>query len=97
MKLFKERELLGALEYAGDGGQALHVFLGARRYPNAPVCFKWSDEAAHLFDRDEGRLIRTAGELGVRKIKVQHKGTRKQHIDLCGAPLRRARRQVKNE
>jgi len=97
MKLFKEREILEAYRFAEGGGQALHVFSGARCYPNAPVCFKWSNEAAHLFDQDESRLIKTAGELGVSKVRVHHEGTQKQHIVLCGAPLLRAKGQVKND
>jgi hypothetical protein len=95
MKLFEYREVREAKAHALDGGQALHVF-PAYKEPRAPVCFKRSDEWGHLLDQDEERLIRTAKQLGVRKIVVDQKGTERQHIDLCGAPLRRAKQRCEN-
>lgn len=90
MKLFQERELLAAYEYARAGGQALHFF-NAGAYPNAPKCFKKHKEAAHLIDYDKYRLIRTARSFGVREIRVGRLGKQGQHIDLCGKPLEKAK------
>ena len=90
MKLFEERQIFEAYEFAAEGGQALHLFSDPGVYPGAPACFKKSRKAAHLFDRDKERLIDIAKSFGVRKIKVSHEGTKKQHIDLCGRPLRQA-------
>lgn len=90
MKLFSEKELFEAYEYAEQGGQALHLFWSPGVYPGAPKVFKKHKIAGHLFDRDRERLINTARKLGVRVIKVSHEGTKKQHIDLCGKPLQKA-------
>lgn len=79
------------MAHAESGGQALHVYAAIDGMPNAPQVFKRSKEWGHLFDHDEKRLIRTARRLGVRVIKVHHKGRRAQHIDLCGKPLARAK------
>lgn len=90
MKLFEDREIFEAYKFAAAGGQALHLFSDPGVYPGAPAVFKKSREAAHLFDIDTKRLIATAQQLGVRVIKIGRKGTPKQHIDLCGRPLRQA-------
>jgi len=82
---FEEREFHGACEVAAAGGQALYLFNDPGVYPRAPMCFKKSKQAAHLFDQDKKRLIN-----GVKVIKVSCVGTSKQHIDLCGMPLKRA-------
>ena len=91
MKLFEERQLQQAYDHTKGGGQALHLFSEPGFYPGAPKCFKRSREAAHLFDYNIGRLIATAKRLGVRVIRIGHKGQRGQHIDLCGKPLQRAK------
>ena len=91
MKLFAERELFAAYEHAKKGGQALHLFEYPGLFPNAPKVFKRSKYAAHLFDQDEKRLIRTAKRFGVRNIRVVRLGWQGQHIDLCGRPLEKAR------
>ena len=91
MKLFEERQLLQAYEYAKTGGQALHLFSDPGVYPGCPNCFKRSREAAHLIDYNLDRLIVTARRLGVRVIKVGRKGQRGQHIDLYGKPLQKAK------
>ncbi len=90
MRLFDERNLFRAYRYAEQGGQALHLFENPGIYPGAPQVFKKSKKAGHLFDRDMIRLIATARMLGLKVIKVHRKGTKKQHIDLCGRPLLRA-------
>ena len=91
MKLFEERRLMEAYAHAREGGQALHLFSDPNIYPGCPSCFKRSRQAAHLFDYNIDRLIKTARRLGVRVIKIGRKGKRGQHIDLCGKPLQRAR------
>ena len=91
MRLFAERQLLQAYDYAQQGGQALHLFSDPGVYPGYPNCFKRSREAAHLIDYNINRLIATARRLGVRVIKVGRKSQRGQHIDLCGKPLQRAK------
>jgi len=90
MKLFEENQIFEAYQFAAEGGQALHLFSDPGVYPGAPAVFKKSREAAHLLDQDRERLIETAKQFGVRVIKVDRKGTPKQHIDLCGRPLKRA-------
>lgn len=70
MKLFTERQLMEAYEHARLGGQALHIFSDPSIYPDCPNCFKKSREAAHLFDYDIRRLIKTAKKLGVHVIRI---------------------------
>ena len=90
MMRFAERDYKAALAFAAGGGQGLHVFTGAAAHPGAPVCFKRSEGAAHLFDGNKGRLLATAKALGVRRVKIELEGTDRQHVDLCGGPLRKA-------
>lgn len=97
MKLFQERKIFEAYEYASKGGQALHLFMDPGIYPGAPAVFKKSRDAGHLFDNDKKRLILTARKLGVRIIKLGRENTKKQHIDLCGRPLQRAIETAKKE
>ncbi|MCB1714259.1 MAG: hypothetical protein KDK05_03895 [Candidatus Competibacteraceae bacterium] len=87
MKIFEMMDLQSAYQHAQEGGQALHLHTlnqGHRLFKRYPVI-------AHLLDQDVERLRKTAKSLGVRVIKIEHEGTRKQHIDLCGKPLERAR------
>lgn len=92
MHVFQQKEIREAIQHAGTGAQALHLhrFLT----PRAPSCFKRDVEAglpiAHLFDQDHRRLVATAKRLGVKVIRIERMGTPRQHIDLCGQPLRRA-------
>ena len=92
MREFDEMEIREAWAYAEGGGQALHLFSHPGVYPGAPQCFKRVDIAAHLFDQDEQRLKETVRKLGVRVIVVSRRGTFKQHVDLCGKPLEKARK-----
>lgn len=83
MKRFEMRQIREAIEYAKQGGQALHVHTlnsGHRLFRRYPVI-------GHLFDQNTNRLIYLAYQLGVRVVKVEHQGTPKQHIDLCGKPF----------
>lgn len=94
MKKFTQWELKEALAHTAAGGQALHLHRIIVDRRKAPKCFVRDVDAgkdiAHLFDQDEKRLRLTAKQLGVRVLVVEHMGTDGQHIDLCGAPLRKA-------
>ncbi len=78
------------MNFADEGGQALHVWNpDVRHWPEVPSCFKRSaSEWGHLIDMDFERLVVTARSLGVVVIAVSRRG---QHIDLCGGPLRKAK------
>jgi hypothetical protein len=104
MKVFQMRELKEAVEYAKQGGQALHVWnpsvLGPPEeiFPHAPKVFlRNKSQWAHLFDQDLGRLKKICRKLGVNKMKPERVGTDKQHIDLCGKPLERAIKMAEEE
>lgn len=73
-KLFAEGDIFESYKFAESGGAALHIF----------------GEAGHLFDRDIKRLKELAAIFGVGNVKVGHKYSSKQHIDLCGKPLKKA-------
>lgn len=94
MKIFQAAEIPEAVAYAQEGGQALHLHRIIANKKKAPACFVKAidkgEHIAHLFDQDEDRLRKTALGLGVRIILVERQGTPKQHIDLCGAPLKKA-------
>lgn len=95
MKVFKQMEVTEAKAHAMAGGQALHLHRIIVDEKKAPRCFvnavKRGEDIAHLFDQDYLRLMKTARSLGVKVILVEHKGTPRQHIDLCGKPLEKAR------
>jgi hypothetical protein len=94
MKHFTTLELPKALAYAAAGGQALHTHRIIVNPAAAPRCFvravERGQDIAHLFDLDTERLKATAAHLGVKVLFIDKEGTSSQHIDLCGAPLRRA-------
>ena len=93
LRVFQQKQIRDAQDWAGIGGQALHLMSGRFAYlrDDTPACFRGRDQIAHLFDRDRDRLIRTARKLGVRKILVERDDDPvRQHIDLCGKPLERA-------
>jgi hypothetical protein len=83
MKLFQEREVCEAMNYAKLGGQALHL-MSADDWPGpAPAVFRKHRQWAHLLDDDKERLVDTAMRLGVRTIKIGNPGIAgRQHIDL---------------
>ena len=95
MKHFKTLEVKEALAHAKSGGQALHthqIIVDRKRAPRRFVAaVDRGEDIAHLFDLDTERLKSTARKLGVRVIYIDRAGTDRQHIDLCGAPLRKAR------
>jgi hypothetical protein len=83
MKKFEMRQLKDAIEYAAQGGQALHI----HTLNNGHFLFKRYPVIGHLFDQDRNRLVYLVGRLGVNVIKIEREGTPKQHIDLCGKPF----------
>lgn len=95
MKLFQQREIREALDHAASGGQALHCHRIIMDRAKAPGCFKRAvargEDIAHLFDLDKVRLVATARRLGVKVILVEREDSSCQHIDLCGAPLKKAK------
>lgn len=88
MRLFTTKQLRAAIQYAKEGGQALHV----HPFTSGHRLFARYNEAGHLFDQNFDRLVLTAKRLGIRVIKVERIGTDKQHIDICATPLALAKR-----
>lgn len=89
MKLFAEREKRQAYDHAKEGGQALHVMPAGA--PLTSIGYlRRAKSLGHLFDQDVARLESTAASLGVRRIVIHQPGTDRQHVNLCGAPLRQA-------
>jgi hypothetical protein len=92
IRLFQYREVRAALAYAAAGGQALHVWRpphdGRRScWPGAPRHFLQFRLWAHLIDYNEERLIEAACRFGVWPVRVERRGRRGQHVDLCGPAL----------
>lgn len=101
MKSFQTIEVDKAVAYAAAGGQALHLHRIIVNRDKAPRCFvdavDRGEQIAHLFDRDTNRLMATAARLGVRVVYIDRAGTPNQHLDLCGAPLRKAMAECKRD
>lgn len=95
MKIFQQRQVEEAKQHALAGGQALHLHRIIGDWDKAPACFKRAinrgEDIAHLFDQDEVRLVATVKRLGVKVVVVEHAGTPRQHVDLCGGPLTKAK------
>lgn len=96
MKTFLTMEINEAYEYAAGGGFALHlhrIIVDPRR---APRCFvdavDRGEDIAHLFCKDEAALVEMAKKLGVKIVVVENRGTFRQHVDLCGGPLKKAKK-----
>lgn len=77
-----------AQDHADAGGRALIIHGGGY---NGPACFQNAKEIGKILDMNIDRLFQTARMLGVKKIKVDLKGKRGQHVDLCGKPLVKAK------
>ncbi len=94
MRSFEFGEIDEALAYAANGGQSLHLHRIIVDRKKAPRCFVAAvdrgENIAHLFDLDRERLIKTCRRLGVSVVHVDRDGTDRQHIDLCGGPLKKA-------
>jgi len=98
MKLFACREVEEAIAYASSGGIAIHLHTIIPDRATAPRCFVQAvdrgEPIAHVFCRDEAKLITLARQLGVRAIKIDRRGTVRSHIDLCSGPLWKALRML---
>ncbi len=91
MRLFYLREVREAKYHAKQGGQALHLMYATNWISNVPLAFKRHSKYGHLLDANYDRLVATAKRLGVRCVVVCCPGSKdKQHVDLCGAPLKKA-------
>lgn len=94
MRCFSMMQLRDAYAYSLSGGQALHTHNIVVYKKRPPRCFlnaiRKGEQIGHLFDQDSERLIKTARSLGVNVIVIEDEGTKRQHIDLCAGPLRRA-------
>ena len=86
-----------AIEYARNGGQALHTWVPEVDLAGAPRCFRRSALIGHLFDQDRRRLEATATALGVRRVEIHRPDKALQHVDLCGRPLERAMELARSE
>lgn len=94
MRVFAPREVTEAVAYSADGGLSLHLHRIIPDRRAAPRCFvdaiDRGEYIAHLFAIDVLRLHAAASAFGVRVVHIDREGTSHQHLDLCGAPLRRA-------
>lgn len=94
MKHFTVWEIHEAYAYAEEGGQALHTYRIIVDRARAPECFVRAvdngEDIAHLFDQNTERLKTTARALGVKVVFIDKAGTPRQHVDLCGGPLKKA-------
>lgn len=96
MQIFKRTEIREALDFAKEGGQALHLFSGSPS-KDVPGCFKRSSMWAHLIDQDKNRLKQTARDLGITRIVIHREDKDEQHVDLRGRPLIEAVEMCKDE
>lgn len=88
MRLFADDE--AAIEFAGAGGQALHVWTSS--FGDYPSFFTYkAREMGRLYDLDAGRLIVTARFLGVKALFIIDRGLQGQGIELGGEPLAKAK------
>lgn len=94
MKVFSAREVAEAVAHSAEGGIGLHLHRIIPDRATAPKCFVQAvdrgEYIAHLFCLDAARLRSAAHAFGVRVVHIDRAGTSHQHLDLCGAPLRRA-------
>jgi hypothetical protein len=91
VKIFRCHEITQAVEHARSGGIAVHLHWIV--FPDSPRCFRRDVEQglpiAHVFGTDAFRLRTLARRLGVRVVVIDREGTDRQHVDLCGTPLRK--------
>ncbi len=93
MKIFRWNQIREAVAYAVEDPDNTALHLHYFITPTAPACFKRDVgrrlPIAHLFGQDAKLLEAIARHAGVNKIVIERTNTPRQHIDLCGAPLRR--------
>jgi len=97
MKTFTTLQQREAIEYALNGGVALHIFPTGFGRKDMPRCFKVGNEIGHLFCQSEITLKIIGKKIGIRKICIHHRGTRSQHIDLCARPLEKMKIIIERE
>lgn len=90
-QVFQQRDIREARAHALAGGIAVHLHCFV--FPNSPQCFKAAvkrgEEIAHVFGQDADELKEIARAMGVRVLFIDKPGTASQHLDLCGAPLKK--------
>ncbi len=91
VSVFFEDEVREAIAYAATDGVAVHLHWIV--FDHAPQCFRRDVKAgypiAHVFCQNEETLRTLARRLGVRVVFVHRSATDRQHIDMCGKPLRK--------
>jgi hypothetical protein len=96
-QVFQALELREAVSHAQAGGIAVHLHKIV--FPHSPKCFKDAvkrgEYIAHVFGLDKQELARLGRQMGVRVIYIDKEGTERQHIDMCGAPLRKLLESIK--
>lgn len=89
MKLFQRNQIKEAYAYADSGETAVHLHDIVFR--ESPACFvrdvKAGKYIAHVFSQDVELLTELAVRSGIKKVVIDGKGTRRQHVDFCGKPL----------
>lgn len=96
MKVFTQMELNEALKFVEEGRakdpQIWCVHLHYIVFPKSPYCFRRDVKEglpiAHIFGADAETLTKLARMNGVRRVVLEREGTKRQHIDMCGAPLK---------
>lgn len=90
-QVFQPLEVREARAHAMAGGIAVHLHKIV--FPHSPECFKRAvargEYIAHVFCQDAKELERLGRSMGVRVIYIDKPGTDRQHIDMCGAPLKK--------
>ena len=91
LQVFQCEEIQAAYAHAAAGGIAVH--LHSIVFPHSPQCFrravKRGEQIAHVFGQDAVELRRLAREIGIKVVFIDKEGTPRQHLDACGAPLKR--------
>lgn len=92
MRLFLTHQIREAIAYANEHPLNSALHLHRIVFPNSPECFKRDVRLglpiAHLFSTDLYFLREIAARHGVKRVFIDKQNTPRQHIDLCGRPLR---------
>lgn len=90
-QVFQPNEIHEARAHAQAGGIAIHLHKIV--FPHSPQCFrqavKRGEYIAHVFGQDAEELRALARSLGIKVVFIDKEGTPSQHLDCCGAPLKR--------
>lgn len=91
-RVYTLKEMHEAMNWATaeDGNVGLHLHAICRT--TSPLCFRRAIERgehiAHVFCQSYACLQRIGYFLGVSKIVIEYPGSVRQHLDLCGRPLK---------